>query len=95
MENSKIEYYCKPGGIHNDGMNRIHNNKFLTISTILISILRLSWVNANDAEFGHIITFENFDHFKVSESDILISICLILVFFILNSQASMNKTYYS
>lgn len=45
---------------------------YLFIVTFIISTVTIfstnmySLVNANDAEFGRVITFDNFDHYKVS-----------------------------
>lgn len=40
--------------------------KFIISSITIFYTIKYSLVNANDAEFGRVITFDNFDHFKVS-----------------------------
>lgn len=40
--------------------------KFVISTITICSTIQYSLVNANDAEFGRVITFDNFDHFKVS-----------------------------
>lgn len=40
--------------------------KFVICSFALLSAIKYRLVNTNDAEFGRVITFDNFDHFKVS-----------------------------
>lgn len=49
-------------------MDHLFVVKFI-ISTVFIfgGIIKHNLVKANDAEFGRIITFDNFDHFKVSQ----------------------------
>lgn len=42
--------------------------KFIIGATIIFSTNNYNLVNGNDAEFGRVITFDNFDHFKVSYS---------------------------
>lgn len=56
-------------------MDGLFSVKFLVTLTVL-SVIQYNLVNANDAEFGRIITFDNFDHFKVSQQNRFIVLVL-------------------
>lgn len=44
--------------------------KFIISSITIFHTINYSLVHGNDAEFGRVITFDNFDHFKVSPQNV-------------------------